>query len=481
MKARVQRVATQSCGVLSTAFAVMTLVWMTINHAIGDGGEAVTVTSGSLKTTDAEIWSTYRHDNRRSGVSGVELEFPLEQRWEYRSPQPPQMAWTGPAKWDAYSGNSGLQSMRNFDPCFFVTVDHGHVYFGSSADDSAHAIDLETGEPKWTYVTGAAVRFPPTVARGNVYFGSDDGSAYCCEAVTGELKWRRSASDATKRIASNQKLISLWPVRTGVLTDETHAIFAGSLVPWESSFLLSVDLENGDVEGDRCFRRELSAVTLQGALLASQQRVYVPQGRAAPLTFDRSSGAPRGKVGEAGGVFCILSEDEMLFAGPPHQKEKDDQIRVADMASRTSVASFSGTDRILVDGEMAWLAAGGKLKSLNRQQFVQAQRVRQRSAKDMKDGRVTPKIAQAVMARSDERMRAAWGWEVVSPAPLDLIKAGGSVVVGVDERVVAYEAATGRELWRVEVEGAVHGLAVAKGMLFVSTDLGHIHAFGKSK
>lgn len=437
------------------------------------GSASVAVRSGD--------WPTYRHDNRRSGVSDNELRFPLQEKWRYVSPQRPQMAWTGPAKWDAYSGNSGLQSMRNFDPCFFITADQRHVYFGSSADDSAHALDIESGAPKWSYVTGAAVRFPPAIANGRAYFGSDDGYAYCCDTTSGDLLWRCSPSRQSKRIASNRKLISLWPVRTGVLVDETHAIFVGSLVPWEESFLVSVNLASGEPEGERCFRRQLTGVTLQGALLASEERLYVPQGRAAPLTFDRASGEPRGKVGEAGGVFCILSDDEMLFAGPPHQKEKDDQIRVADLATKSTVASFSGTDRILVDREMAWLAVGGKLKSLNRSQFVQAQRMRQQSEKDMKDGRVAPKIAQAVMARNDKRMRDSWGWEVDSPVPLDLIKAGDAVIVGLDEAVVAFDAESGRELWRTHVEGAVHGLAVANGMLFASTNRGHIHAFATSR
>ena len=74
-------------------------------------------------------WTTYRHDNRRSGVTTSSLEFPLVSQWIHRSPLPPQMAWTGPAKWDAYSGNSGLQSMRNFDPCFYVTSDGQSVFF----------------------------------------------------------------------------------------------------------------------------------------------------------------------------------------------------------------------------------------------------------------------------------------------------------------------------------------------------------------
>ena len=75
----------------------------------------------------AQTWPTYRHDNRRSGVTDERLVFPLAMQWRWRSPQPPQTAWSGPAKWDAYSGNSGLQSMRNFDPCFYVTADQQAV------------------------------------------------------------------------------------------------------------------------------------------------------------------------------------------------------------------------------------------------------------------------------------------------------------------------------------------------------------------
>ena len=70
------------------------------------------------------------------------------------------MAWTGPAKWDAYSGNSGLQSMRNFDPCFYVTSDGESIFFGSSADDAIHSLDLKPVK-KNGHFTGAAVRLPP--------------------------------------------------------------------------------------------------------------------------------------------------------------------------------------------------------------------------------------------------------------------------------------------------------------------------------
>jgi len=426
-------------------------------------------------------WPTYRHDNRRSGVTTSDLNFPLKTRWVYRSSQPPQMAWTGPAKWDAYSGNSGLQSMRNFDPCFYVTSDGQQVYFGSSADDAVHALDLLTGKEKWVRFAGAAVRLPPTIAKGHVYFGSDDGFAYCCDKSSGDLIWRRQAGEGNKRITSNRKLMSLWPVRTGVLVEGERAIFAGSLVPWETSFLWSVDALSGETNGDQCFRRELVNVTLQGALLASTKRLFVPQGRAAPLAFDRGDGTPRGKIGEAGGVFCVLSEDDMLFAGPPHQKERDDQIRVADVDSSASVASFSGTNRILVAGELAWLSTDGKLKCLNRELNVKAQEQLRKIQGDVKKKTITAEQAKPILEATQKQLKDAWLWEVASDVPFDMIKAGDAVVVGLNGSVCAYSVTDGRQLWRVALPGTAHGLAVSAGMLFVSTDLGHIHAFGSDR
>lgn len=426
-------------------------------------------------------WTTYRCDNRRSGVTSSSLSFPLVSKWVHHSPLPPQMAWTGPAKWDAYSGNSGLQSMRNFDPCFYVTSDGESVFFGSSADDAIHALDLKTGKEKWVHFTGAAVRLPPTIASGNLYFGSDDGFAYCCEKDSGNLIWRTKAATGNRHITSNRKLISLWPVRTGVLVEGNRAIFAGSLVPWEKSYLCSVDISSGAVDSDQGFRKELANVTLQGALLASSEKLFVPQGRAAPLAFDTKDGTPRGKIGEAGGVFCILSEDDMLFAGPPHQREQDDQIRVANLDSNSSVASFTGTNRILVSSDFAWLATDGKLKCLDRGQNLQAQQMMRKIQNDLKKKTITAEQAKPLLLEAQGKLKSAWQWEVESSVPFDMVKAGDAVIVGLTGGVRAYSAVDGKLLWQEELSGTAHGLAIAAGMLFVSTDLGHIHAFATTK
>ena len=44
----------------------------------------------------ASDWPTYLRDNARSGASSEQLKLPLQERWTYSSPGPPQRAWSGP-------------------------------------------------------------------------------------------------------------------------------------------------------------------------------------------------------------------------------------------------------------------------------------------------------------------------------------------------------------------------------------------------
>jgi outer membrane protein assembly factor BamB len=58
-----------------------------------------------------------------------------------------------------------------------------------------------------------------------------------------------------------------------------------------------------------------------------------------------------------------------------------------------------------------------------------------------------------------------------------LILAGETLFAGGDDRVAAFDATTGKMRWSARVTGKAHGLAVAHGRLFVSTDRGTIHCF----
>ena len=438
----------------------------------------------------AEDWPTYRHDNRRSGVSSEQLTTELKKAWTYKSPAPPQTAWSGPAKWDAFSGNKDLQSMRNFDPAFFVTTAGQDVYFGSSVDNAVHCIDARTGKERWVFFTDSAVRFPPTAANGKLYFGSDDGFAYCIDAKTADEIWRHRPLVDKRHTPSNGKLISLWPCRTGVLVQGKRAYFAASMLPWEASYLCAVDALTGKPEGSGCFEAKQTKVTLQGALLASSDSLYVPQGRAAPLVFDKATGKSRGSIPNAGGTYCLLTEDDQLISGPKNQKGKDQLLQVADGTKRNHLLTFQGTNRMLVNKGFAYLHQGESLTVLDRVPYAARQAEKRQLlgkqasiAKQLKSRKndQTLKAEHAELGKQVQRITAElpkfFKWKIPCKHPIGFAMGGNSLYVGGNGIVQAYDATNGEALWSAKIEGRGYGLAISNGRLLVSTDKGYIHCF----
>lgn len=383
----------------------------------------------------ARDWPTFRHDNRRSGVGLENLSFPLKPAWSHQGGTPRQ-AWSGPAKWDAYSGNAGLQSMRNFDPCYFVTVAEGLVYYGSSHDNAIHALDAKTGKERWVFFTEAPVRLPPTIFEGLAYAGSDDGYMYALSGESGDLIWKDRAAPFERRIPSNAGLISLWPVRTSALALNGRIHYAASLTPWTSSWLLSVDPKDGQQKKEE----ELNGVTLQGALLATSHSIIAPQGRSSPLVFDAATGKRAGAIGHSGGVFCLVTEDDQVVAGPNSQKPKDSQLLLTNKEGK-KVATFNDTNRAVLADGVAYLHTRGTLKAFNYQEQNTSL------------------------------------WTVDTPVPSELILCGNAVLIGLGDRVQAYSREKGALLWEAKIAGRVHGLAIANETLFVSDSRGGIHAF----
>ena len=454
----------------------------------------------------AEDWPTYRHDNRRSAVTQEKPRLPLALSWVRKSPVPPMMAWSGPAKWDAYSGNKGLQSMRNFDPAFFVTASQGAIYFGSSVDDAVHCLNARTGIERWVAFTGGAVRLPPTIDQGRAYFGSDDGYAYCIDVEEGGEIWKFRASKSSRLIPSNGKLISPWPVRSGVLVSGQQAYFAASLLPWERSYLCALNKDNGKA----VYVSENTGMTLQGALLGSSTTIYAPQGRSVPLLFDASSGKSLKGVSGMGGTFCLLTEDELLVGMPQNQKSAGNVIQIADPSGNEALLQFHGAERLLIVGQMAFIHQGKVLKSLNRAEYGRIQtrivtlpaKVKSMTGelgrlrktynaltaveKQAKGKLVETKIHELeglIKSTKEEiptlkkSLNECFAWEINSPVPYELIFAGGVLFIGSNGMVIAYDAGSGKELWSTEVEGNAYGLAFSDGRLFVSTSHGHIYSY----
>jgi outer membrane protein assembly factor BamB len=396
----------------------------------------------------AADWPTLRRDVGRSGQTDEQLDAArLALSWSHRL-QTPQPAWDGPAKWDAFGNKPRLNSLRDYDEVFHVCVVGTSLFYGSSADDSVRCLDTRTGEQQWIFVTDGPVRMVPTWADGLLYFGSDDGHAYCVQAEDGKLVWKVRPADDQHRVLNDGRLISFYPVRTGVLVDGGTAYFAGALLPWQPSYLAAVDAKTGKAEGAGRYIVKLDGMTMEGGMLATSERLVLPQGRVSPALVERTTGKVLGALHTAGaGCFVLLAPKNEVFHGPGNRDGALIQSSVEapppKKTTRAQMAQFPG-GRAMVIGPKGWYL-----------------------------------MTNHALASIDPETRKA-RWQIKEKGLLTLILGGDTLYVGGDDRVTAYRADDGAVLWQANVPGQAQGLAVADAALWVSTDDGSILCFRPS-
>ncbi len=196
------------------------------------------LTAGTLQLRPAQAdWPTYRGDNQRSGMTAERIELPLVEHWTHRAELPPQPAWPeGPARVDVYR-KVPLGPTVVFDRALHVVAHKDRIYYGSSADDSVTCLDAATGGIEWTFTTEGPVRLAPAVAGGKVYAGSDDGYVYCLDAADARLLWKHRVGPQDRRLPGNGRLISLWPVRCGLVVDAGTVYVCAGLFPSQGAYL----------------------------------------------------------------------------------------------------------------------------------------------------------------------------------------------------------------------------------------------------
>jgi outer membrane protein assembly factor BamB len=106
---------------------------------------------------------------------------------------------TGEPIWKFKTGGESVFKVKDyfngsFQPDFWdfylssATVKNGTVYFGSS-DSNIYALDLETGEKKWSYFSGGSVHSSPAIWENSLVVGAWDSRVYCLDTETGDEKW----------------------------------------------------------------------------------------------------------------------------------------------------------------------------------------------------------------------------------------------------------------------------------------------------
>ncbi len=433
-------------------------------------------------------WPTYLHDNARSGITEESLSLPLKDNWVYRSIHEPCPAWPAPAKRDYWHKIRKLRPLNTFDRAFHVTSADGAVCFGSTADDKIYCLDAETGAIRWTFFTEGPVRFAPTFSEGNVYACSDDGWVYCLRVKNGSLVWKHRPGPKDHRLPGNGRMISLWPIRSGVLVDNGVLYCFGGHFPTQGVYRCALSADDGAV----IWNEQINGISPQGYMLASANRLFVPTGRTTPAIIDRSSGNHVGNFSGQGGAYALLTEDTLLN-GPGRTTGA---LGLSNANTKEQIASFDGL-RMIVHRGVSYMLTETELIALDRDRYVESaqlqnqltqtrgnieKRLRRLNADDDEERKQLVDQLESVkknLIETANDMKDCFLWRKSSSFPYALILAGDTLFAGGENMVAAFRTRDGVEIWNKAVTGRAYGLSVANGNLFVSTDHGLIYCFSE--
>ena len=473
-------------------------------------------------------WPTYRHDNRRSGVTAEDVQTPLTCRWVFRSPAGCAPGWSPPV-----AGYGFVQDRPNvaYDDAFRVVVAGDTAWFCASGENCVYAVGLADGRVRWRHFTAGAARHAPVVWRGRVFFGDDDGCVTCLGADDGKVLWRFGAAGSREKMLGYGRFSSLWPVRGGVMIDDGVVYLTAGLFPAEGIELIALDAETGAVR----YRRSLdhgrfAGPAPQGYLLAAGEDLFLT-GRARTLRAEKKTGLakptrfPVPTIERSHNWKGVLfGSNARIFGGQlvvgngcvgffdPDASGKDKYGRKFVGALRFDIPHAC---EVIIDGPTAYVLSRSHLAAYPADELADvAGREYRAYHKAFGECDVAGKIdverryAQIVGAGGEDDPRAVemkrtkfkWGaerwkrWETVEPkvtaalakrsrwlVPCDahetMILAGGSLLIGGRRGLRAVDARTGKTLWRDETSGAVRGLAVAGGCLLASTTDGTVRCY----
>lgn len=381
----------------------------------------------------AEDWPMYMHDNHRSGTTSEQLGLPLLEAWAYNTNRAPQPAWSEtPPLYDIWHGLHGDYDSRVlYDLAYHVAVVGDSLYFGISNGDALICLNTADGSERWRFFTNGPVRFAPTVVNDKVYFGSDDGFAYCLNASDGSQVWSYKAETDNRLLFGNSRLISMAPVRTSVLVEGGAAYWAAGVFSQLGTYLCARNADTGGGGWTTTPSRPA-----QGYLLSANGMLFVPAGKFSPAVYSQSTGSGGSGIGVTG-CYALIVDDSSLANGPGYGGDR-------------SYINDPGAKIARVDGNC--LIVRDEFSYYCNDEFL------------IKLARATGVVQ----------------WAVPSAYRYSLILADGTLFAGGDDEVAAFSIETGEKLWSGAVNGRACGLAAANRKLYVSTDMGSIHVFGRN-
>lgn len=266
---------------------------------------------GIANVSNASDWPMWRNDISRSGYTPHAVGGALELEWS-RDLGANHVAW-------------GEDERIQFDASYEPIVLGTNIIIASARNHSVTAFNAESGELAWRVFVDAPVRLAPVGRDERVYFGADDGRVYCLDSTTGSIVWKLDAAPTHRMVLGNERLISVWPIRGGMVIDGDRLLFTAGVWPFEGTFLCSIDLLQEEPQIDRTMLDELSP---QGHLAISGANLLIPCGRANVSVFDLNSMDPisvsyksRGKTD-----FHVTADGRRIFHGDSVLNSEDRSV-----------------------------------------------------------------------------------------------------------------------------------------------------------
>lgn len=432
-------------------------------------------------------WLNFQKDDKNSGVSPDTLLFPLNLQWQNISMYTPDPAWPAPAKKDYWHRYPNLAPRVIYDRAYHVTVKDKYLYYASSGDNKVYCLDAHSGKEKWSFFTEGPNRVVPTIYKNNIYVGSDDGNVYCLKSGNGELVWKYKAGETSRILPGNGRMISLCPVRTGIIAKNGKIYFAAGLFPGVEVYVVALDAETGE----EIWKKKQDGLAPQGYPVVSDSLLYIPNSRATPYVFNMESGKKIKQLGGRGGTYLSITEQEILH-GINHIKEitSDDFL----------LAAFNG-HRMIFDKGYYFIATEKYLtsvhKSVNDKVFAERKELKEKlneAIKELKNLRKNQKTSKTGLKFDkllteieflSQKINQLKGKEIDWRQEIDqcyiMSVSGNAVIVGQDNKVSAFSSKDGKLIWSSPVNGRAYGLAIAGKKLYVSTDSGEIYCFASRR
>jgi len=479
----------------------------------------LTILAMASDTLHAGDWPMFRADAARTGFCPEPLPEDLELRWVYRSSAAPRPAWPD-------------SSRITYDFAYQPIIVGDAVIFGSSSEDKVVAIDASSGKPRWTFFTDGPVRFAPAAWRDRIFVASDDGYLYAIKIKDGALLWKHRGGPNERMCLGNERMISRWPARGGPVVTDDIVYYAAGIWPSDGVFLHALDARTGQVSwtNDSTGRLYMaqphnganahSGVPPQGYLLATDERLFVPTGRAVPAAFRRSDGEFEyyrlQENGSIGGARALVGDRFIINAGCFLARD------TGNLDARAGRGVFGALpDGILRStGETLFVYRWTDIERRDRKgdlvRYRGLDEYRQVALEDESAGskraeKIVEKLpalgslyrTQVRFSQVDENVPRQTGLErTLSQSRPDIEAIGGEVgpflatayerrceviaaareaVCGGPDAVRIVNLDDGRLRWSHDVEGDAIGLAAGNGLLVVSTSKGVIYCFGRSR